>query len=124
MSTFDHPWGCREQGSFSLTLTSSFLKEDKADSAAAAALNLSPNGIGSINMSVEINGTTYAGEKEPGQSQAGGTGRGWHDPGAGLCQNKAGTTCPAWIVQQEVVSLAFGPRDECPFLLVVVVLNI
>ncbi|NXC36857.1 ARI3B protein, partial [Campylorhamphus procurvoides] len=36
-------------------------KEDKPDS--AAALNLSPNGIGSINMSVEINGTTYAGEK-------------------------------------------------------------
>ncbi|XP_039570648.1 AT-rich interactive domain-containing protein 3B [Passer montanus] len=35
-------------------------KEDKADSA-AAALNLSPNGIGSINMSVEINGTTYTG---------------------------------------------------------------
>ncbi|NXF10069.1 ARI3B protein, partial [Smithornis capensis] len=35
-------------------------KEDKPDS--AAALNLSPNGIGSINMSVEINGTTYAGE--------------------------------------------------------------
>ncbi|XP_027553792.1 AT-rich interactive domain-containing protein 3B isoform X1 [Neopelma chrysocephalum] len=34
-------------------------KEDKPDS--AAALNLSPNGIGSINMSVEINGTTYAG---------------------------------------------------------------
>ncbi|XP_048173577.1 AT-rich interactive domain-containing protein 3B [Corvus hawaiiensis] len=34
--------------------------KDKADSA-AAALNLSPNGIGSINMSVEINGTTYAG---------------------------------------------------------------
>ncbi|KAM9640325.1 AT-rich interactive domain-containing protein 3B isoform 1-T6 [Morphnus guianensis] len=36
-------------------------KEDKPDSAAAAALNLSPNGIGSINMSVEINGTIYAG---------------------------------------------------------------
>ncbi|NXA72640.1 ARI3B protein, partial [Thryothorus ludovicianus] len=36
--------------------------KDKADSA-AAALNLSPNGIGSINMSVEINGTTYAGER-------------------------------------------------------------
>ncbi|XP_009080720.1 PREDICTED: AT-rich interactive domain-containing protein 3B [Acanthisitta chloris] len=36
-------------------------KEDKSDSAAAAALNVSPNGIGSINMSVEINGTTYAG---------------------------------------------------------------
>ncbi|NXW68103.1 ARI3B protein, partial [Hirundo rustica] len=35
--------------------------KDKGDSA-AAALNLSPNGIGSINMSVEINGTTYAGE--------------------------------------------------------------
>ncbi|NXQ20097.1 ARI3B protein, partial [Peucedramus taeniatus] len=35
--------------------------KDKADSA-AAALNLSPSGIGSINMSVEINGTTYAGE--------------------------------------------------------------
>ncbi|NXI06807.1 ARI3B protein, partial [Irena cyanogastra] len=34
--------------------------KDKADSA-AAALNLSTNGIGSINMSVEINGTTYAG---------------------------------------------------------------
>ncbi|NXD38219.1 ARI3B protein, partial [Copsychus sechellarum] len=34
--------------------------KDKGDS--AAALNLSPNGIGSINMSVEINGTTYAGE--------------------------------------------------------------
>ncbi|XP_063268486.1 AT-rich interactive domain-containing protein 3B [Prinia subflava] len=34
--------------------------KDKAESA-AAALNLSPNGIGSINMSVEINGTTYAG---------------------------------------------------------------
>ncbi|XP_071424805.1 AT-rich interactive domain-containing protein 3B isoform X2 [Pithys albifrons albifrons] len=33
--------------------------KDKPDS--AAALNLSPNGIGSINMSVEINGTTYAG---------------------------------------------------------------
>ncbi|RMB94546.1 hypothetical protein DUI87_29358 [Hirundo rustica rustica] len=33
--------------------------KDKGDSA-AAALNLSPNGIGSINMSVEINGTTYA----------------------------------------------------------------
>lgn len=41
-----------------------FLTEDKPDSAAAAAaLNLSPNGIGSINMSVEINGTIYAGEK-------------------------------------------------------------
>ncbi|KAM6352205.1 AT-rich interactive domain-containing protein 3B isoform 3-T5 [Alca torda] len=36
-------------------------KEDKPDSSAAAALNLSPNGIGSINMSVEINGTIYAG---------------------------------------------------------------
>ncbi|XP_074012385.1 AT-rich interactive domain-containing protein 3B isoform X1 [Numenius arquata] len=37
-------------------------KEDKPDAAAAAAaLNLSPNGIGSINMSVEINGTIYAG---------------------------------------------------------------
>ncbi|NXH57892.1 ARI3B protein, partial [Rhabdornis inornatus] len=35
--------------------------KDKGDS--AAALNLSPNGIGSINMSVEINGTTYAGER-------------------------------------------------------------
>ncbi|NWV45596.1 ARI3B protein, partial [Daphoenositta chrysoptera] len=35
--------------------------KDKAES--AAALNLSPNGIGSINMSVEINGTTYAGER-------------------------------------------------------------
>ncbi|NWV08595.1 ARI3B protein, partial [Ptilonorhynchus violaceus] len=35
--------------------------KDKADP--AAALNLSPNGIGSINMSVEINGTTYAGER-------------------------------------------------------------
>ncbi|XP_025899428.1 AT-rich interactive domain-containing protein 3B [Nothoprocta perdicaria] len=34
-------------------------KEDKADS--AAALNLSPTGIGSINMSVEINGTIYTG---------------------------------------------------------------
>ncbi|XP_075361753.1 AT-rich interactive domain-containing protein 3B isoform X2 [Mycteria americana] len=34
--------------------------KDKPDSAAAAALNLSPN-IGSINMSVEINGTIYAG---------------------------------------------------------------
>lgn len=33
--------------------------KDKGDS--GAALNLSPNGIGSINMSVEINGTTYAG---------------------------------------------------------------
>uniref|UniRef100_U3JPS7 AT-rich interactive domain-containing protein 3 n=1 Tax=Ficedula albicollis TaxID=59894 RepID=U3JPS7_FICAL len=32
--------------------------KDKGDS--AAALNLTPNGIGSINMSVEINGTTYA----------------------------------------------------------------
>ncbi|NXL90470.1 ARI3B protein, partial [Alectura lathami] len=39
-------------------------KEDKPDAAAAAAaLNLSPGGIGSINMSVEINGTIYAGEK-------------------------------------------------------------
>ncbi|NWY05596.1 ARI3B protein, partial [Nothoprocta ornata] len=38
-------------------------KEDKADS--AAALNLSPTGIGSINMSVEINGTIYTGEQEP-----------------------------------------------------------
>ncbi|OXB55486.1 hypothetical protein ASZ78_016457, partial [Callipepla squamata] len=37
-------------------------KEDKPDSA-AAALNLSPNGIGSINMSVEINGTIYAGTR-------------------------------------------------------------
>ncbi|NXN88221.1 ARI3B protein, partial [Bombycilla garrulus] len=36
--------------------------KDKAESS-AAALNLSPNGIGSINMSVEINGTTYAGER-------------------------------------------------------------
>ncbi|XP_019333381.1 AT-rich interactive domain-containing protein 3B [Alligator mississippiensis] len=38
-------------------------REDKPDSAAAAAaaLNLSPSGIGSINMSVEINGTIYAG---------------------------------------------------------------
>ncbi|NXR12540.1 ARI3B protein, partial [Semnornis frantzii] len=36
-------------------------KDDKAES--AAALNVSPNGIGSINMSVEINGTIYAGEK-------------------------------------------------------------
>ncbi|XP_063203070.1 AT-rich interactive domain-containing protein 3B isoform X2 [Chroicocephalus ridibundus] len=35
--------------------------KDKPDSSAAAALNLSPNGIGSINMSVEINGTIYAG---------------------------------------------------------------
>ncbi|XP_074012386.1 AT-rich interactive domain-containing protein 3B isoform X2 [Numenius arquata] len=36
--------------------------KDKPDAAAAAAaLNLSPNGIGSINMSVEINGTIYAG---------------------------------------------------------------
>ncbi|NXV67602.1 ARI3B protein, partial [Molothrus ater] len=42
--------------------------KDKADSA-AAALNLSPNGIGSINMSVEINGTTYAGESPPGMGQ-------------------------------------------------------
>lgn len=49
----------------SLLSNSVFLlsKEDKPDSAAAAALNLSPNGIGSINMSVEINGTIYAGEK-------------------------------------------------------------
>uniref|UniRef100_A0A8C8VPU7 AT-rich interactive domain-containing protein 3 n=1 Tax=Pelusios castaneus TaxID=367368 RepID=A0A8C8VPU7_9SAUR len=37
-------------------------REDKPDAAAAAAaLNLSPGGIGSINMSVEINGTIYAG---------------------------------------------------------------
>ncbi|NXB71473.1 ARI3B protein, partial [Donacobius atricapilla] len=41
--------------------------KDKADS--AAALNLSPNGIGSINMSVEINGTTYAGESPPGMGK-------------------------------------------------------
>ncbi|KAM9125704.1 AT-rich interactive domain-containing protein 3B isoform 1-T3 [Pangshura tecta] len=39
-------------------------REDKPDTtaaAAAAALHLSPSGIGSINMSVEINGTIYAG---------------------------------------------------------------
>ncbi|XP_032655654.1 AT-rich interactive domain-containing protein 3B [Chelonoidis abingdonii] len=38
-------------------------REDKPDAtaAAAAALHLSPSGIGSINMSVEINGTIYAG---------------------------------------------------------------
>ncbi|XP_074863138.1 AT-rich interactive domain-containing protein 3B isoform X2 [Carettochelys insculpta] len=37
-------------------------RDDKPDAtAAAAALNLSPSGIGSINMSVEINGTIYAG---------------------------------------------------------------
>ncbi|KAL7980395.1 hypothetical protein Chor_014724 [Crotalus horridus] len=38
-------------------------REDKSDSAAAAAaLNWTPSGFGSINMSVEINGTIYAGE--------------------------------------------------------------
>ncbi|KAJ6664196.1 hypothetical protein lerEdw1_008413 [Lerista edwardsae] len=38
--------------------------EDKSDSAATgAALNWTPSGFGSINMSVEINGTIYAGEK-------------------------------------------------------------
>lgn len=39
-------------------------REDKPDAtaaAAAAALHLSPSGIGSINMSMEINGTIYAG---------------------------------------------------------------
>uniref|UniRef100_A0A8D0GQW8 AT-rich interactive domain-containing protein 3 n=1 Tax=Sphenodon punctatus TaxID=8508 RepID=A0A8D0GQW8_SPHPU len=38
-------------------------REDKPDSAAAAAasFNFSPTGFGSINMSVEINGTIYAG---------------------------------------------------------------
>ncbi|XP_066492080.1 AT-rich interactive domain-containing protein 3B isoform X2 [Tiliqua scincoides] len=37
-------------------------REDKSDSAAtAAALNWTPSGFGSINMSVEINGTVYAG---------------------------------------------------------------
>ncbi|XP_053127844.1 AT-rich interactive domain-containing protein 3B isoform X2 [Hemicordylus capensis] len=37
-------------------------REDKSDSAAtAAALNWTPSGFGSINMSVEINGTIYAG---------------------------------------------------------------
>ncbi|XP_075753558.1 AT-rich interactive domain-containing protein 3B [Pelodiscus sinensis] len=37
-------------------------REEKPDmTATAAALNLSPSGIGSINMSVEINGTIYAG---------------------------------------------------------------
>uniref|UniRef100_F7FE78 AT-rich interactive domain-containing protein 3 n=1 Tax=Ornithorhynchus anatinus TaxID=9258 RepID=F7FE78_ORNAN len=35
-------------------------REDKSEAAAAAALNLSTNGIGSINMSMEINGTIYA----------------------------------------------------------------
>uniref|UniRef100_A0A803VYG5 AT-rich interactive domain-containing protein 3 n=1 Tax=Ficedula albicollis TaxID=59894 RepID=A0A803VYG5_FICAL len=38
----------------------------KGEGDSAAALNLTPNGIGSINMSVEINGTTYAGERPPG----------------------------------------------------------
>ncbi|KFV63749.1 AT-rich interactive domain-containing protein 3B, partial [Dryobates pubescens] len=37
------------------------IKINGKESAAAAALNVSPNGIGSINMSVEINGTIYAG---------------------------------------------------------------
>ncbi|ETE59119.1 AT-rich interactive domain-containing protein 3B, partial [Ophiophagus hannah] len=38
-------------------------REDKSDpAAAAAALNWTPSGFGSINMSVEINGTIYAGE--------------------------------------------------------------
>ncbi|KAH0619875.1 hypothetical protein JD844_014255 [Phrynosoma platyrhinos] len=37
-------------------------REDKSDSAATtAALNWTPSGFGSINMSVEINGTIYAG---------------------------------------------------------------
>ncbi|KAG8144921.1 hypothetical protein E2320_013318 [Naja naja] len=36
-------------------------REDKSDPAAAAALNWTPSGFGSINMSVEINGTIYAG---------------------------------------------------------------
>nr|XP_060611493.1 AT-rich interactive domain-containing protein 3B isoform X2 [Anolis sagrei ordinatus]XP_060611494.1 AT-rich interactive domain-containing protein 3B isoform X2 [Anolis sagrei ordinatus] len=37
-------------------------REDKSDSAStAAALNWTPSGFGSINMSVEINGTIYAG---------------------------------------------------------------
>ncbi|XP_077174131.1 AT-rich interactive domain-containing protein 3B [Paroedura picta] len=38
-------------------------REDKSDTAAAAAtaLNWTPSGFGSINMSVEINGTIYAG---------------------------------------------------------------
>ncbi|XP_048337901.1 AT-rich interactive domain-containing protein 3B isoform X2 [Sphaerodactylus townsendi] len=38
-------------------------REDKSDSAASAAsaLNWTPSGFGSINMSVEINGTIYAG---------------------------------------------------------------
>ncbi|XP_038623094.1 AT-rich interactive domain-containing protein 3B isoform X2 [Tachyglossus aculeatus] len=36
-------------------------REDKPEAATAAALNLSTNGIGSINMSMEINGTIYAG---------------------------------------------------------------
>ncbi|XP_051484348.1 AT-rich interactive domain-containing protein 3B isoform X2 [Apus apus] len=37
------------------------VKINGKDKAEAAALNVSPNGIGSINMSVEINGTIYAG---------------------------------------------------------------
>ncbi|KAM6425873.1 AT-rich interactive domain-containing protein 3B isoform 2-T3 [Liasis olivaceus] len=36
-------------------------REDKSEPAAAAALNWTPSGFGSINMSVEINGTVYAG---------------------------------------------------------------
>lgn len=35
--------------------------EDRAE-ASAAALNLTTSSIGSINMSVDIDGTTYAGE--------------------------------------------------------------
>lgn len=38
-----------------------FPAEDRAE-ASAAALNLTTSSIGSINMSVDIDGTTYAGE--------------------------------------------------------------
>lgn len=64
---------------------------------------MSPNGIGSINMSVEINGTIYAGEKElllgmgrePGWWCRVGRGEGGVLPGAGRCQSTTHTTCLA-----------------------------
>lgn len=91
-----------------------FLIEDKPDSAAAAAaLNLSPNGIGSINMSVEINGTIYAGEK--GLLLGGGGQPGWECPvGCG-----EGGTLPGLPIFQSSArrssSLEMTARDEFSF---------
>jgi len=71
-------------------------------------------------MSVEINGTIYAGEKAPLAGLGGEPGwrgrarRGSCAPWAAVCQRMTHTTCLALKAHQETISVLFspGPRQS------------